>query len=72
MHSKEESIFEEMVLFSGAWGDAKLGNPPWVMADTLYGQVIANTLGLMSSDAEDADTWIVPPAMVASHLAAEA
>ena len=32
-----------------AWADEKQGAPPWVMADTLYGQVLANTLGLTTA-----------------------
>ena len=71
-----KALWNETAEYFRAWGDAKLGNPPWVMADTLYGQVIANTLGLTSAAEEYGqaanDTWIVPPAMVASHLAAEA
>ena len=52
-----------------AWADSQQGAPPWVMADTLYGQVIANVLGLTDADGE---RWLVPPEMVASHLKVEA
>ena len=52
-----------------AWADLEQGAPPWVMADTLYGQVIANVLGLKGADGE---RWLVPPEMVARHLKVEA
>eukprot|EP00656_Telonema_subtile_P055540 TRINITY_DN8636_c0_g2_i1.p1 TRINITY_DN8636_c0_g2~~TRINITY_DN8636_c0_g2_i1.p1 ORF type:complete len:1042 (-),score=198.12 TRINITY_DN8636_c0_g2_i1:161-3286(-) len=53
-----------------AWADSKLGAPAWLMADSLYGQVVANTLGLSAEGHTDA--WLVPPEMIAGHLAAEA
>lgn len=32
-------LWNETHQYFRAWQDAKLGAPPWVMADTLYGQV---------------------------------
>lgn len=45
-----KSLWNESAGYFRAWSDAQLGAPPWVMADTLYGQVIANTLGLADSN----------------------
>ena len=32
--------------FYHAWWDMEYGSPPWIMSDSLYGQVWAYTLGL--------------------------
>ena len=66
-----QSLWNASSGYFRAWQDSKLGAPPWVMADTLYGQVIANTLGLTSSSANTTN-WIVPPEMIQSHLHTEA
>jgi hypothetical protein len=65
------TLWNETHQYFRAWADEKDGAPPWVMADTLYGQVIANTLGL-SDGTNSSSTWLVEPGMVASHLAIEA
>ena len=56
-----------------AWSDSQQGAPPWMMADTLYGQVVANFLGLGEHGKREMNTtWLVSPEIVASHLKSEA
>jgi uncharacterized protein (DUF608 family) len=67
-----ETLWNHTDEYFRAWQDAKLGTPPWMMADTLYGQVIANTLGLNGGDNASAPAWLVPKRMVGKHLEKEA
>jgi hypothetical protein len=67
-----QTLWNSTSLYFRAWQDSKLGAPPWVMADTLYGQVISNTLGLSGGATASAPAWLVPKSQVASHLEKEA
>jgi len=49
--------------FSAVW-DARIGQPPWIMADTLFGYVVAQHLGLGA-------LFHNATSRVVSHLAAE-
>lgn len=69
----KQELWNETSSYFRAWSDSAKGAPPWVMADTLYGQVIANYLGLGENGKREMNsTWMVPPEMVASHLKVEA
>jgi non-lysosomal glucosylceramidase len=67
-----QTLWNHTAEYFRAWQDSKLGAPPWMMADTLYGQVIANTLGLTGGANASAPAWLVPKRMVGKHLEKEA
>ena len=67
-----DTLWNSTAEYFRAWQDAKLGAPPWVMADSMYGQVIANTLGLSGGANASSPAWLVPKWQVGKHLEKEA
>lgn len=61
-HAPQTKPLRDNQGFFHAWYDDKLGSPGWVMADCLYGQVWAYTMGFGP---------LMPEAMLRSHLKME-